>query len=202
VKKFLSILIIYVLLNTAYGQTTRLVVTSVLQTDRTFRKGDKLFLENRAIKNQIVFNLDTMTKKVSSKKYLVETLYSVRDRDTTIKRHIKQRYKNWKHEIPNQKWNNMLYSLKTDIDTLQKNMTSLHTSHHYLNITIDLITDNDTISYSKTKPFEYLTPWFSKQLGDILNPYIDIQIAEHLPEKFIGRNELILVLKRVLHQAG
>lgn len=200
-KKFFSILTIYVLLNTAYGQTTKLVVTSVLQTDRTFHKGDELFLENRATKSQIIFTLDTMTNKVSSKKYLVETFYSVWDGDTIIKSQIRQRYKNWKHEIPIQKWENILYSLKTDIDTLQKNMSYHHTSHHYLNIYIDLITDNDTISYSKSKPFEYLTPWFSEQLGDILNPSIDIQIAEHLPESFIGRDELILLLTRVLRQA-
>jgi hypothetical protein len=193
-KRFLSILIIYVLFNTAYGQTTKLVVTSVLRTDRTFNKGDELFLENRATKNQIVFTLDTVAKKVSSKKYLVETFYSVWDGDTTIKRQIKQRFKNWKHEISNQKWDSILYCLKTDIVTLPKNKTYLRTSHHYLNIYIDLITGNDTIRYSKTKPFDYLTPWFSKQLGDILNPSIDIQIAQHLPEKFIGRDELILVL--------
>jgi hypothetical protein len=197
-KKFFRFLSIYVLFNTAFGQTTKLIVTSVVQTDRALDKRNELFLEYRATKNQIIFTVDTVTKKVSSKKYLVETFFSVWNGDTTIKRQMKQRYKNWKHEIPNQKWERILYSLKTDIDTLQKNKTHLHTSHHYLDIQIDLITDNDTISYSKTKPFDYLTPWFSKQLGDVLNPSIDIQIAEHLPEKFIGRNELTLVLKKVL----
>jgi len=200
-KRLLSILTICVLLNTAYGQT-QLVVTSILQTDRTFHKGDELFLENRATKNQVIFTLDTLTKKITTRNYLVETFYSVWDGDTTIKRQIKKRYKRWKHEILKSKWEDILYSLKTDIDTLQKDMNVLHTSHHYLNIYIDVITNNDTVSYSKTKPFEYLTPWFSKQLGSILNPSIDIQIAEHLPVKFIGREELILVLTRVLRQAG
>jgi hypothetical protein len=198
-KKILCILTICVLLSTAYGQT-QLVVTSVLRTDRTFRKGEALFLENRATKNQIVFTLDAVTKKITTRKYLLETFYSVWNGEKTIKRRFKQRYKKWKHEIPKSKWEIILYSLKTDIDTLQKDKSVLHTSHHYLNIYIDVITNKDTISYWKTKPFEYLTPWFSKKLGSILNPSIDINISEHLPVKFIGRKELIQVLSRVSHQ--
>ena len=63
-----------------------------------------------------------------------------------------------------------------------------------LTIYIEVISENDTVKYYKTKPFEYLTPWFSKELGSILNPNIDEQLFIMLPEKFIGREKLKLVL--------
>jgi hypothetical protein len=62
-KRFFRFLSIYVLFNTAFGQTTKLIVTSVVQTDRTLDKRNELFLEYRATKNQIIFTVDTVTKK-------------------------------------------------------------------------------------------------------------------------------------------
>lgn len=174
-----------------YGQT-QLVVTSVLQTERTFQKGDELFLETKTTRNELVFTLDSITKKIAARKYLVETFYSLWDGVNTIKRRSKQRYRKWKHEISKPNWERLLCSLKTNNDTLKMNLTTLHTSHHYLNFYIDIITENDTVSYWKTKPFAYSTPWNCPKFGFILNPLIDIQIAEHLPLKFIGREKLIM----------
>ena len=202
-KGILTILTVFILTNPTYGQVTQIIVTSILQTDRTFHKGDELFLENRATRNQIIFTIDSLTKNLTTKKYLIETFYSIWDGDKAIKEQIKQKHNRWKHEIPRSEWENILSSLKTDVDSLQKNMSILHTSHHYLNIYIDVINGSDTLSYRKTKPFEYLTPWRTDEPpGVVLNPTIDTQIAQHLPKKFIGRKELILALTRVLRQAG
>lgn len=179
------------MVNNTYGQLTEIVVTSILKTDRTFHKGHELFLENNVTKNEIIYALDTLTKKLTTKSYLIETYYGVWDGDTIIKKKMKRRNKNWRHEISRSEWENILSATKTNIDSLQMDMGILHTSHHYMNIYIDIINNSDTITYSKTKPFEYLTPWRTTEATFLLlNPSIDIQIATHLPEKFIGRREL------------
>lgn len=186
-----------VLVNTCYSQVRKIIVTSILHKDRTFHKRKELFLENRVIKNQITFTLDTVSQKITTRRFLIETYYSVWDGNTTIKKKIRHKYKKWKHEIITSEWDSILNALKTDIDTLKKNMTRLHTSHNYLNIYIDVISNNDTVDYTKTKPFIYLNPWFSKKLKrHILNPYIDAQIATHLPNTFIGRKELMVLLTK------
>ncbi|HYV92445.1 MAG TPA: hypothetical protein VE978_11695 [Chitinophagales bacterium] len=198
-SKLLFILTFSILVANAFGQVTQIVITSIERTDRTFHKKDELFLENRATKNQIIYTIDTWTKKLTTKEYLIETFYSIWDGDTTIKEQVKLKHKKWKHEISQLEWTNILAALKTNVDSLEKDMTVLHTSHHYLNVFIDVINGKDTVSYSKTKPFEYLTPWWTKEApGLVLNPSIDTQIATHLPEKFIGRKELILVLRSAL----
>lgn len=174
---------------------TEIVVTSILKTDRTFDKGRELFLENRVTKNEIIYALDTLTKKLTTRSYLIESYYIVWDDGEIIKKKMKRRNKNWKHEISHSEWENILSATKTNIDSLPMDMGILHTSHHYLNIYIDIINNSDTITFSKTKPFEYLTPWRTKEAPILLlNPSIDIQIATHLPEKFIGRRELSLLL--------
>lgn len=175
-----------------FGQNTQIVITSSVLTDRTFHKKKELLLENCVTKYQIIYTIDTVKKTMTSKEYLIETFRGVWDMDTIIKRQIKQKHKKWKHEIPQSKYESLLVSLNTNIDSLNKDMTLLHTSHHYMNIYIDIINKTDTISYSKTKPFEYLTPWdINKPPYSILNPSIDIQITELLPEEFLGRGILM-----------
>jgi hypothetical protein len=190
-KRLLFLLTVFIVVNNTYGQLTEIVVTSILKTDRTFHKGHELFLENNVTKNEIIYALDTLTKKLTTKSYLIETYYGVWDGDTIIKKKMKRRNKYWRHEISRSEWENILSATKTNIDSLQMDMGILHTSHHYMNIYIDIINNSDTITYSKTKPFEYLTPWRTTEATFLLlNPSIDIQIATHLPEKFIGRREL------------
>jgi hypothetical protein len=198
-SKFLFILVFSILAENAFAQVTEIIITSIERTDRTFHDKGELFLENRATKNQIIYTIDTLTKNLSTQKYLMETYYSVWDGDTTIKEQIKTKHKRWKHKISRSEWENILSSLMTDVDTLQKDMRMQHTSHHYLNIYIDVINNNDTMRYSKTKPFSYLTPWWTqKPSGSVLNPSINIQMVAHLPKKFIGRKELILMSTRGL----
>ena len=72
-------------------------------------------------------------------------------------------------------------------------MTIIHTSHHYLNVFIELVQANDTIEYHKTKPFGYFTPWWSNKNGAVLNPRIDELIYMMLSGKFLRRERLKLL---------
>src|SRR6185295_11734824 len=87
-SKLLFILTFSILVANAFGQVTQIVITSIERTDRTFHKKDELFLENRATKNQIIYTIDTWTKKLTTKEYLIETFYSIWDGDTTIKEQV------------------------------------------------------------------------------------------------------------------
>lgn len=90
--------------NRAHGQITQIVITTIEQTDRTFDKKDELFLETRATKNQIIYTIDTLTQKLITKEFLIETYYSVWDGDKTIKEQVRQKHKKWKHEISQSDW--------------------------------------------------------------------------------------------------
>jgi hypothetical protein len=170
-----------------------MTITSIEKTDRTLNRKNKLYLENRETKNQITYSFDTLSKTLTTKKYLIETFYSLSDADTTIKTRIKQKQKKWRYKIPEAEFAALIKSLKLDVDSLKKNMTHLHTSHHYLNISINIISNKDTISYTKAKPFEYTTPWHTNAPPYlILNPSIDKQIAQYLPEEFLCREKLML----------
>lgn len=183
--------------NSVIGQKPkRIIVTTIERTDRTFHKKDELFLENNVTKNQVIFDYDSVNQSYASDKYLVETYFNIWDGDTIVKEKLKTKHKKWSTRIDSSNSNALVNSLKRDIDTLLKDMSVLHTSHHYLTIYIEVISENDTVKYYKTKPFEYLTPWFSKELGSILNPNIDEQLFIMLPEKFIGREKLKLVPKK------
>lgn len=174
----------------AQGQVM-IKINSVEQTDRTFEKNDELFLENRATRHEVIFILDTIDQKLKTDKYLIETYYSVWDGDTTIEEKIVPKYTKWKNEISPTKSKRLLLQLKTDSDILQKDISFLHTSHHYFNIYIDVIQNKDTIHCRKTKPFTYLFPWrISEPEGTILNPKLDHQLYKILPKTFLGRKKL------------
>jgi len=177
----------------AFGQESKqIIVTSIERTDRPFEKKDELFLENNVTKHQIVYTLDSATQSYTTNKYLVETYFNIWDGDTIVKEKLNTKYKKCSISIDSLISKGLLNSLKTDIDTLEKDMNILHTSHHYLTIYVDLVTGEDTTNYYKTKPFEYFTPWFSDKSGSVLNPNIDKQIFLMLPDKFIGREKLKL----------
>lgn len=174
----------------------QIIITTIERTDRTFDKKGELFLENNVTKNQISYAYDSVNHTYATDKYLVETYFNIWDGDTIVKERLKTKYKKWSKIIDSSDSEALVNSLNMDIDTLEKDMSVLHTSHHYLTIYLDVISGNDTLNYNKTKPFEYLTPWFSKQAGSILNPDIDSQLFLMLPEKFIGREKLKLVLTK------
>jgi hypothetical protein len=196
-KKLFYILTSLIFIQSVYGQQqTQIIITALEKTDRTFHKKDKLFLENCVTKHQIIYVLDTNTQSLKTNKYLIETYFSIWDGDTIVKEKIKTKYKNWNNQVDSIAYIDLITSLQTDIDTLEKNMSMLHTSHHYLNIYIDIINGSDTTRYRKTKPFEYLTPWWTNSPnGAVLNPNIDSQILTLLPKEFLIRKKLILVPK-------
>ena len=189
------------MVSSLFGQKpNKIVITVIEQTDWTFDKKDKLFLQTNVNKNQIVYTLNAATQSYTTNQYLIEAYYNIWDGDTIVKEKLKTKYKKWSNSIDSLKSNELINSINTDVDTLEKDMSVLHTSHHYLTIYIDVISGKDTLNYNKTKPFEYLTPWFSKQVGSILNPDIDEQLFTMLPEKFIGREKLkLLPTKPKLH---
>ncbi len=168
----------------------QIILTTIEKTDRTFHKKGELFLENNVTRNEIVYTFDSTTQSYTTKNYLVETYFNIWNGDTLIKERLKTKYKRWSNRMDTMSSKDLVVSLNTDIDTLEKNMSVLHTSHHYLTIYIHLVTGNDTIRYYKTKPFEYSTPWFSDGVSSVLNPNIDKQLIAILPDKFIGREKL------------
>jgi hypothetical protein len=92
----------------------------------------------------------------------VESYFNIWDGDTIIKEKLKTKYKKWPSSIDSSKSNNLVNSFRSDIDSLENDMSILHTSHHYMTIYIEIISENDTVNYYKTKPFGYLSPWFSE----------------------------------------
>lgn len=191
---FKKIFLIFLLLclSNSFGQFKQIIITSIEKTDRTFDKRGELLLENLTTKNQIIYTVDTINKRLITNEYLIETFYSIWDGNKIIKEKRKRKFKKWKNGISLKEHENILNSLNTNIDSLEKKLTFLHTSHHYLNIYIEVVNQNDSIRYFKTKPFLFLTPWWKKDLTDsVLNPSIDTKIVLLLPEKFVGREELI-----------
>ena len=175
----------------AFGQKpNQIIITVIEETDQTFNKNDELFLQTYVKKNQIIYNFDSINQQYTTNNYLVETYFNIWNSDTIIEEKFKTNYKKWSNIFDSVKSVDLLNSLKTDIDTLDKDMRMLRTSHHYFTIHIDVVTGNDTINYNKTKPFKYLTPWFSNKSDIVLNPDIDKQIFLMLPEKFMGREKL------------
>jgi hypothetical protein len=168
----------------------QIIITVIEQTDWTFNKKDELFLQTTVKKNQIIYNLDTINQQYTTYNYLIENYFNIWDGDTIVKEKLKTKYKKWSNIVDSVQSVDLVNSLTTDIDTLEKDMSMLHTSHHYLTIHIDIVSGNDTINYNKTKPFKHLTPWFSDKSDIVLNPNIDKQIFLMLPEKFIGREKL------------
>ncbi len=150
-------------------------------------------LENNVTKHQITYTFDTTSQLLKTHQYLVETYFNIWDGDTIVEEKRKTKHKKWTHQVSATGFEHLLTSLKTDIDTLEKDMAYLHTSHHYLTIYIEVVQRTDTTRYYKTKPFGWLTPWSSKKHGAVLNPAIDQQIVSMMPKKFIGREKLILV---------
>lgn len=190
-KKLFFILTCLMAVFPVFGQKpNQIIITVIEQTDWTFKKKDKLFLQTSVKKNQIKYNLDSINQQYTTNNYLVENYFNIWDGDTIVKEKLKTKFKKWSNSVDSVKSIDLVNSLKTDIDSLDKDMSMLHTSHHYLTIHIDVVAGSDTINYKKIKPFEYLTPWFSDKNGIVLNHNIDKQIFLMLPEKFIGREKL------------
>lgn len=89
----------------------------------------------------------------------------------------------------------LLFALDTNVDSIGQGGT-WHTSHHYLNIFIDVIQNGDTTTFRKTKPFELNTPWLvNEESQTVVNPNIDKIAFNLLPKKF-PRRELLNLERR------
>ena len=176
-----------------FGQNqTKLVITSILKTDRTFTRNEELLLENRVTKNRVIYIFDSSSQKFVTNKYVVENYFNVSNRDSTMEKRLTKKDKRWKNKFILSDFLKLQNALKTNIDTIETGFT-MHTSHHYLNIYIEIITNGDILLYSKTKPFEFNTPWRTNKKEKIVNPEIDRQLALLIPNKFLGREKLILL---------
>jgi hypothetical protein len=179
----------------ATGQVTQIVITAFEGRDRTFHRKEELLLEVNGIQNQIVYAIDTAGRRYVTRHYQIEKFHSVSDLDATYKKSRTHISKRWKHTISETELNEISEALNTDLDSLKKDKRQVifHTSHHSIGIHIDVISGSDTVSYTKSKPFKYSTPWRKEtQPYTVLNPVIDKLIAGMLPEKFLGRQLLIL----------
>ena len=170
----------------------KIIITTIEKTDRTYHKKEKLLLRTDVVKNQVVYTYDSVGRSFNSKEFLTETYYNIWDGNKTVKDHLKKRYKKWTNSITYPESQDLLRALKTDIDTLPKDLRTLHTSHHYLTIYLDVVLGNDTVNYYKTKPFGYFTPWLKNISGtalyseSILNPGIDKHLYICFPKNSSG----------------
>lgn len=171
---------------------TKLIITALERTDGRAYKNDKLYLEFQAKKHEISYKFNRKTQKLETDKYLVETFRGLNKRRRFIDKEKITKYQNWENHINLEDFENLLFHLKTDVDSLEKKLEISHTSHHYFHLYITIIQGRLKMNYIKTKPFEYLTPWWTtEELGDsILNPAIDEFIYSILPEGFMNREKL------------
>jgi len=179
---------------------TKLIITSVLKTDRTFTRIEELLLENRVTKNRVIYIFDSSSQKFVTNKYVVENYFNVSNGDSTMEKQLTKN-KRWKNKFILSDFMKLQNALETNIDTIAKGFT-MHTSHHYLHIYIEIITNGDTLLYSKTKPFEVNTSWRTNKNASIVNPEIDRQIALLIPNKFLGREKLILMPSSIKKKEG
>lgn len=179
----------------AFSQdNTQLIITSTLTTDWSFDKNGKSFLANQRQLNRVTYSFDSLSKKMATTYYEDNNFYGVWDSDTLIKRKLKKKKRKFSKQLTLHDFGDILIQLLTDIDSLEKDMMYLHTSHYYPNIYIDLIQGSDTLNYHKSQPFGFLLPWTTNQRsGSILNPKIDFMIASLLPKKFLLRAKLLQI---------
>jgi hypothetical protein len=134
-------------------------------------------------------------KSLEGKSYYKEyngTWWDLKSRkDTSVK---------YKRSFTRLRFDSML-TLVFKKDTVKKQRTWLHTSHHYLNILVRIIDENgDTIKLRKTKPFDSTTCWWvsDKKHGFTLlrNLEFDLFIHSLLPEGFIARERLLALPRK------
>ena len=169
---------------------TQVIFTAFEQKDRTFEKGEELFLRNEARKEQVIYHFDSTDQIFRTRKYMIDNYYDIFDGDTTVEQKLNRRYKRWRNEFSLDYFEALQADLALDVDSLEKDLSILHTSHHYLNLYITIIQSGDTSVYRKTKPFEYLNPWFIGHFNGVLNPEIDRKMLSLLPRRFLGREKL------------
>ncbi len=165
---------------------TQVVVVGLLKTDRTFHRREELFLETQATRDQVVYAYDSSSKHFAVKEYVSESGYSIWDGERTVKEKHKTRTPRFSNRIPEDRLQQFLVDLATNVDSLPVSDYFLHTSHYYLNVFVSIVADGDTTTWHKSQPFERTTPWHSEK-GTFLNPAIDAFVAALLPKKFVGR---------------
>lgn len=169
--------------------TTQVIVVGMLRTDRTYHRGEELFLETRGTRDRMVYSYDSSKAQFGVKEYTRESGYSIWDGERTVKEKRKTRTPRFSNRVPTSQLNQFLVELTTNVDSLPVNDYFLHTSHCYLNVYVSVVIDGDTTTWHKSQPFERTTPWHSDK-GTFLNPAIDAFVVAMLPKKFIGRDVL------------
>lgn len=64
---------------------TQVILVGVLQTDRTFHRGEELFLETRVTRDQIVYTYDSNATHFVVKEYISESGFNIWDGERTVK---------------------------------------------------------------------------------------------------------------------
>jgi hypothetical protein len=177
-------------------QNAQLIISSWRQTDYTFHRKDDLVLKVNTSINMIVYEFDSVNQTAKTTRYFIGKGNS-RSSDADGAPKIREHYQLWSHRVPANEFKNLLKLFETNVDTLNKTRTMLHTSHYFLKIGVTIIQGSDTSSFMKFQPFEYDTPWYGNNDASLLNPEIDQQIAALLPPKFVGRDKLLLTSKKL-----
>ncbi len=169
---------------------TRIKITTLDFNIDSLHSEKPSFIENRIIKSHITYTVNTKKMRYESNGYTIEDFHCIKDGNSIIKEEHKTKTRKWKNNISIDEFQQFLNALNKNDDNLEKG-NSWHTSHHYQNIFIEIIQNDDTTTYKKMNPFECNTPWLVNQGPQtVLNPAIDKIVFNLLPKKF-PRRELM-----------
>ena len=150
------------------------------QVDSTARETKSFY---SGLTHQISFDYDSITSKLITEGYEIETFSFVWFKKKERQKRIKRDYVNWKGDLTYDQLLEFIAQLKINTDSSGiKQVPASHSGNlHY--ISFEIIQNADTTKYTKTAPFEH-AHWSSSKGHEVVNFRIDNFLHKILPSDF------------------